>query len=394
MAETGAESEYARAGVNYKLIEPFKQTMIEVGKRTLTFPNRRGVFINDEILHSHGAVYEYRKKHPKYLWDIPGWANYVFSGQPLWCKTQEGLGNKNWIAEWMYQNDGTGNSHYRGIGIDAALMAVNDLIAQGAMPVAYTDEVAAGDSEWFEDKKRAQDLTQGFYDVCQICGMALPAGESPSLKYLIKAAEPVKSAPSLSGCVTGIISPRSRLITGKKLEVGDYIIGVDSSGLHANGISLVIKRAMALKDQFLTKLSGGTTTLGEEALIPTMSYVALIEALLEAEVDIHALLPGTGDGVGKIAFDKRPFTYRIFSWPLVPRIFLFMKELGVSLEDCLKTFNWGVGYYIFIPPQETQRVIEIGLRVGYKLGLIGRIEQGDRKVVFEPEGVTLPPPGE
>ena len=79
--------------------------------------------------------------------------------------------------------------------------------------------------------------------------MALPAGESPALRYLIKAEPPVRSAPSLSGCVTGIITPRSRMVTGEKLSVGDRIIGVTSSGLHANGVSLVIKRAMALKEQ-------------------------------------------------------------------------------------------------------------------------------------------------
>jgi len=135
-------------------------------------------------------------------------------------------------------------------------------------------------------------------------------------------------------------------------------------------------------------------TLGEEALIPTRSYVALVEALLEAKIDIHALLPGTGDGVGKIAFDKRPFTYRIFRWVEVPLLFQFMRELGVSLEDCLKTFNWGIGFYIFIPEKEVEKVLKIGQEVGYELYELGRVEEGERQVIFEPEGITLPPPGE
>jgi phosphoribosylaminoimidazole (AIR) synthetase len=116
--------EYAQAGVDYTKIEPFKHAMVEVGKKTLAFPNRRGVFINEGVLHAHGAVYEYRGGLPH-----------------IWCNTQEGLGNKNWIAEWMYQYAGTGRTYYEGIGIDTALMAVNDVIAQGAMPVVYTDEV-------------------------------------------------------------------------------------------------------------------------------------------------------------------------------------------------------------------------------------------------------------
>jgi phosphoribosylformylglycinamidine cyclo-ligase len=368
--------EYAQAGVDYTKIEPFKHAMVEVGKRTLAFPNRRGVFINEGVLHAHGAVYEYRGGLPH-----------------IWCNTQEGLGNKNWIAEWMYQYAGTGRTYYEGIGIDTALMAVNDVIAQGAMPVVYTDEVAAGDSEWFEDERRSKDLASGYFRICEMAGMALPAGESPALRYLIKAEPPVKSAPSLSGCVTGIIAPSNRIITGEKLGLGDHIVGATSSGLHSNGISLVIKRAMALPEKFLTKLPNGNT-LGEEALIPTRSYVALIEALLEAEVDIHALLPGTGSGVSKVAFDSRPFTYRIHTWVEVPPLFQFMREIGVSLEDCVTTFNWGIGYYIFVPSGEVERTIGIGSKAGYQLVDLGRVEEGERKVIFEQEGITLPPPGE
>lgn len=224
--------------------------------------------------------------------------------------------------------------------------------------------------------------------------MALPAGESPALRYLVKAEPPVTSAPTLSGCVTGIIAPTHRLITGAKLQVGDCIIGAASSGLHCNGISLVIERALELPDQFLTKLPTGRT-LGEEALLPTRSYVKLIETLLDAEVDIHALIPGTGSGVSKVALDRRPFTYRVHSWfKEIPPLFSFMRELGVSLEGCLKTFNWGVGYYIFVPPSEVDRTLHLGREAGYELVEVGRVKEGERKVVFEPEGITLPPPGE
>ena len=361
--------EYAQAGVNYADIEPFKRAMVEVGKTTLTFPNRRGVYVESD---AHGCVYEYQGGLPH-----------------VWSNTQEGLGNKNWIAEWMYQFAGDGRTYYEDIGVDAALMAVNDLVAQGAMPVVYTDEVATGDSEWFKNEERARALAAGFYRICKQVGMALPAGESPSLRYLIKAEPPVQSAPSLSGCVTGIIAPRTRRINAANLCVGDVIIGIPSTGLHANGISLVIKRALTLKEQFLTPLSTGRT-LGEEALIPTRSYVSLVEGLLEAGVEVHALLPGTGSGISKVAFDKRPLTYRIHTWVDVPPLFRFMLELGVKLGDCLTTFNWGIGYYVYVPEREVDRVLEIS-----KDGVVvGRVEEGDRKIIFEPEGMTLPPPGD
>ncbi len=368
--------EYAQAGVDYSKIEPFKRRMIEAGKRTLTFPNKRGVYMNEALLHAHGAVFEYAG---------------VLSH--MWCNTHEGLGNKNWIAELMYQHAGTGLTYYDGIGIDTVLMAANDLICQGALPVVYEDEVAVGDSDWFQDELRSSVLAESFYKGCEMCGMALAAGESPALRYLIKAESPVKSAPSLSGTVTGIIAPKSRLIRGNELQKGDIIIGATSSGLHANGISLLIKRSIALPDQFLTPLTNGKM-LGEEALIPTRSYVQLVEALLEASINIHALLPGTGDGVGKIAYDYRPFTYRIKNWPDVPLLFQFMRELGVSLEDCLKTFNWGIGFYIFVAENEQDRVLEVGKNAGYELYVLGQVEEGERKVIFEPENLILPPPGQ
>ena len=373
MPDKRAKSEYAIAGVDYTKIEPFKMAMVSAGKRTLKFPNKRGVYIEPESLGAHGVVFRYRGARPHF-----------------WCMTQEGLGNKNWIAEWMYQHAGTGRTYYEGIGIDTALMAANDVICQGALPVIYTDEVAAGDSEWFMDERRSHDLAESFYQACSMCGMALPAGESPALRYLVKAEPPVRSAPSLSGCVTGIIAPRNRLVTGEKLSVGDRIIGAASSGIHANGISLVIKRALALKDKFLHELPNGKI-LGEEALIPTRSYVSLVEALQEKNIEIHSLLGGTGGGISKIAYDKRPFTYRIKKWvDEIPPLFRFMLEVGVSLKDCLTTFNWGIGFYIFVPEKEVDRTLKTGKKAGYDLLELGQVEAGERSVVFEPEKITLP----
>ncbi len=117
--------------------------------------------------------------------------------------------------------------------------------------------------------------------------------------------------------------------------------------------------------------------------------------MLEAGIDIHALLPGTGDGVGKLAFDKRSFTYRVHSWLKVPDLFMYFKDvLNVPLKDCLKTFNWGAGYYIFAGASEVEKIISIGTKAGYTLADVGIVEEGKREVIFEPENITLPPPGE
>lgn len=372
--------EYAEAGVDYSKLQPFKDRMVEIGRRSVAFPHGRQVRMPTDITLSHGATFYYTGNRTH-----------------MWCNTTEGLGNKNWIAEWMYQFAGTGKTYYDGIGIDTILMAVNDVIASGAMPVIYTDEVAAGSGDWFLDEQRSHDLAESFFRGLEMTGMALGAGETPALKYLINALPPVQSAPSLSGTATGIIAPKSNLITGKELRAGDRIIGVRSSGIHANGISLVIKRALDLPDQFLTVLPTNRT-LGEEALIPTRCYIGFVEALLDAAIDVHAFLPGTGDGVAKLAFDKRPFTYRVHSWLPdyeIPPLFRFMQDLGVSLQDCLTTFNWGMGYYAFVAEQDGSRALEVAAAAGFSDVMeIGVVEEGERQVVFEPEGITLPPPGE
>ena len=273
-------------------------------------------------------------------------------------------------------------------------IVVKDVIAQGAMPVVFTDQLEASESAWYGDKKRAQDFADGLFQICKEVGMALPAGESASVTYLINPKSPVVSIASLSGSVTGIIADRKNLITGRKLAAGDHIIGVASSGIHANGISLVIKKALELPRKFLTTLPNGNT-LGEEVLIPTRSYVALVEAMLENKIKIHALLPGTGDGVGKIAFDKRPFTYRIHSWLTIPPLMEYFRvHIGVPIEDCLKTFNWGVGYYIFAPKEEVAKILKIGKDKGYVMADVGIVEKGKRQVIFEPEKIILMPPGQ
>ena len=359
-------NEYAKAGVDPSKIKPFKEIMKEVGKRTILFP-----MVHDVIVFSadHGAAHQYIGNKPH-----------------IWVSTNEGLGNKNWIAEWMAKYAKTGRTYYEGIGIDVTMMSVNDAAAHGGNPCVYLDEVSAGNSEWFENEQRSRDLAEGYYRACEMVGMALPAGESASLRYLVKSEWPVDSAPVLSGCVISLVAPASRYIDGKKLRPGDRIIVVTSSGMHSNGSSLIIRRALSLPLAFLEKLPNGNT-LGDEALIPTRCYVGLVNALLSAEVDVHAFLPGTGDGIAKLVADKRSFTYRIHDWVEVPPICQYVREqLHVPIAECLNTFNWGGGYYVFVPAQEVNRTIDIGTAAGYELKEVGAIEEGERKVIFGPEG--------
>lgn len=366
---------YAQAGVDYRKIAPFKKIMKEVCEKTVSFPLRRGVMVTS-CFHGVKAIYLREEPHE-------------------WLMVQEGLGNFNWIAEWMDRYAHWCKSFYDIVGINNALTAVNDLVAHGAMPVAYTDMAEAGDSEWFENKNRARDLAEGYHYICEEVMMALGGGESGSLRYLVRAEHPVKSAPVLSGTVLGIIAPKSRYISGASIRPFDRIIGAMSTGLHANGASLVIKLGLTLPDQFLTTLPNGNT-LGEEALIPTRSYVALVEALLNEAVEIHRIVPGTGGGVSKLATYPEKVMYRIYDWPKnIPLLFTFLKEqFGLSMRTWLTTFNCGIGYYLIVPLHEVKRTLEIGTKAGYELTEIGWVEESHKPhVYFEPAGLALPPPG-
>lgn len=368
-----ASEAYKQAGVDPSKINPFKDMMGDVAKATLDNP-----------------VAHQCRVFPDGTWKYVGSRDYRNAKPVL-----EGLGNKNWIAEWMYQFDGTDETSYANVAFCCAMMAVNDMVASGGMPVTYNDEVAAGDSEWFTDMKRAKDFANGIRRACDAAKMALVGGESPSLKYLVRAQEPIKSAPSLSGCVTGIHAPEHRRHDGSDIRVGDIIIGVRSNGWHANGYSLIIREAMKLQDKFLTKLPNGRT-LGFEALRATKCYVDLVKIMNESDVEIHGYQPATGDGVSKIAFHKRPFTYCIDTWPAVPVAMRYFHEaLGIPLLDCLTTFNWGIGYYLFVPKGVSDEVLRLAYKAGYETFELGVVREGERCVIFGPANkLRLPPPGE
>ena len=379
---TDKRGENAKAGVDYAKMLGFKQAMIEVAKRTRGLPEKRGVFISTGVnLHAVGYQYRGNQGH-------------------RWVATKEGLGNKAWIAmllNLLGLEDPTGQHHFGGIGVDAFLMGANDNAAHGGWPVVLTDEVSCGLDDFFESPAGLA-LPASFERACVMVGCAMGQGESPSYKYLMKAEPPVIYAPSLSVCVIGIAH---NYISGENVRPGDVLIGVPSSGLHANGVSPTIRRVMQLPDGFLTKLNG--RTVGEEALIPTRSYIGLVGALLDQEINIHAILPVTGDGIGKLAADDR-FHYTVDQWlpdDKIPPLFRFMREVvGMPKKDIAETYNNGMGYIFIVPPSEARKVLDVGAKTRidgeegyYDPMIIGRVEEGQAGTHFVPWDLYLQPPG-
>ena len=372
MTEQRVVSEYVGAGVNNALLDVFGRIMGAAAKRTLHFPRRRGVEVTQ---HDHGGGFRYLR-----------------SSEHAWRITQEGLGNKNWIAEWMYRVLGN-RTYYDVMAREVALMAANDVAASGALPVVATDEVSVGNGDWYQDERRAQDFADGWFAICERLGMALAGGETASLKYLVKPELPVESAPVLSAAVVGVIAPLYRAIGSINTVLpGMKIIGVPSISAHCNGFSLIIKRGLQLQEQFLTKLPDGRT-YGEHALLPTQEYVTMMSALQDRGVPIVAALPGTGGGVAKLASGKVPLTFAITAWPefeKTPPLFQCLRELGVSWRDLVTTFNMGMGYYLFVTAENEERTIQTVREAGYEgVMSVGDVREGAHGVLWQPLGYPM-----
>lgn len=184
----------------------------------------------------------------------------------------EGLGTKNLVADEVRKI--TGKTYYDVMARDTVAMIVNDLIVVGAKPQVINAYFAVGHSDWFRDEKRVKDLVTGWTIACNLAGAVWGGGETPVLNKIINS-----GTIDLSGAAVGIIKPKKNLILGEKLTAGDAIFLIESSGLHANGLSLARAVASKLSDGYSTLLSDGKT-YGESLLIPTHIYVNLGSRIL------------------------------------------------------------------------------------------------------------------
>ncbi len=211
----------------------------------------------------------------------------------------------------------TGKSYYDQIAQDTVAAIVNDMITLGAIPVSLAMHLAVGISDWFNDKERCNDLILGWQKACTIARCRWGGGETPTLKGVV-----VPDTVLLSGSAWGVVKPKERLITAN-IQRGDAIILIESSGIHANGLTLARKIAEKLPDGYLTNLDDGRT-YGETLLDPTLIYVPLIEDCLNRGISIHYAVNITGHGWRKLMRATQSFTYIIEHLPKQLPIFDFL----------------------------------------------------------------------
>lgn len=353
---------YKQTGVNYEAMDPVKILAQLRAKETASNLNRFGM---NEVSESRGES--------AYVWEeADSYRAFVI----------EGLGTKNLIADAVRKY--SGKTHYDSIAQDTIAMVVNDLIVVGADPQIVNAYFAVGNSDWFSDEERARDLVEGWAKACHITGAVWGGGETPTLKGIIN-----PETIELGGSAIGIINPKERLVLGDKLQTGDAIILIESSGIHANGITMARTIADKLSDGYQTKLSDGTT-FGEALLTPTHLYAQLINNCFENQIGIHYMVNITGHGWRKLMRAKKDFSYVMNDVPTPQPLFAFIKDhSGNDDEEMYGNFNMGAGFAIFVDAKDAEKTITIAKESNLKAWNAGIVEEGERQVVIKPKNITF-----
>jgi phosphoribosylformylglycinamidine cyclo-ligase len=192
----------------------------------------------------------------------------------------------------------------------------------------------------------------------------------------------------MAGASIGIIRPKGHLTFGQNLCNGDLIIGLESSGIHSNGVSLARKVAEKLKDGYFSVLPSGKL-LGEALFEPTILYTRAIIDMLDA-CEVHYLSPITGHCWKKIMRAKKPFSYRIDFVPEPGELFRFLVDKsGVSEKEAYFTWNMGIGYVVIVPKESRDAIFAASEGHGIKAFELGTVREGEKNVSIKPKGIVF-----
>ncbi|HSW37522.1 MAG TPA: AIR synthase-related protein [Candidatus Saccharimonadales bacterium] len=312
-----------------------------------------------------------------------GESAYVFEmGDMYGALVQEGLGTKSLIARAVYEE--TGKSFFAAIAQDTVASIINDLISVGATPIVLNAYWSASSYEWLTHRKLATDFIRGWRAACDEAKVVWGGGETQSLSGVV-----LPGALELAGSAFGVIKFKEQLVQGKNLRAGDAIVLLASSGVHANGISLIRDIAKRLPAGYQTKLNDGLR-FGETVLTPTPIYARLIQELFEAGLDIHYLSNITGHGWRKLMRAEPAFTYRLSNIPPVAEIFNFIAEQADNDEsEMYGNYNMGAGYAVYLPAEQAHIVLKIAKLRGLRAWIAGKVEAGPKQVIIEPKHITF-----
>jgi len=315
---------------------------------------------------------KYNERYPLAA-DIGYFANVIDlgNGEGIAFGT-DGVGTKIIVAELL--------GKYDTIGIDCVAMNVNDIICVGARPVSMVDYIACSTT----DKEIFAQLGKGLAEGAWLSGISISGGEISQIGEIIKGID-------LIGACIGHVK-LDRVNTGKHVKPGNLIVGLASSGVHSNGLTLARKILLgenweeqkASVNQFEDKLG---RTLGEELLEPTRIYVNPVMDMLDAGIDLKAMVHITSGGfcnLNRVVQDNIRFV--IDPLPPIPPVFNLMQDRGeVSDAEMFEVFNMGTGFCVIVEgTKEVEDVIRICRGHEVVSHVIGQVEACHGKEVTIP----------
>jgi len=280
----------------------------------------------------------------------------------------DGVGSKAIIAQLM--------DRYDTIGIDCIAMNVNDLICVGAQPISLVDYIAV-------ERVNAQVLDAiaiGLAEGAAQAGISISGGEIAQLEDVVHGFD-------LAGMAVGTV-PLDRILTGRYLEPGDQIIGIQSSGIHSNGLTLARRVFFKRAEPFPLNypVPGTGASLGEELLRPTLIYVREVMEILRQVPNVKALVNITGDGLLNLNRVEHPRAgFVIDKMPETPEIFKMIQQYGdVDTAEMFEVYNMGVGFCVVVDESDVGAVLSILEKYDRKASVIGTVIDDPTKGVYLP----------
>jgi len=275
-----------------------------------------------------------RKGLPAMLGDIGHFAGLIGFGDHVLALATDGVGTKMLVADQMQD--------WTSVGIDCIAMNVNDLYVMNLEPVAFVDYIA---TDQLSVEKMSQ-IGVGLNEGARQANIDIVGGETATLKGLVNGLD-------LAGTCLGI-QKKDCVVSGEKIKPGDIIIGVPSSGIHSNGLTLARNVVEEYAD-YETKLLNGRT-LGKELLTPTRIYSESLK--VNQRCKVHGMCHITGGGLLNF---KRLCSFGFhFTDPIKPpEIFTWIQKMGkIDTNEMYRTFNMGMGYSYIAPKTSVAYILK------------------------------------
>ena len=288
---------------------------------------------------------------------------YALSGyaEPVLASSIDGVGTKVLVAKEL--------GRYAAIGEDLVNHCANDVLATGARPLLFLDYVASGKLE----PENVAEIVRGAAEACRALDVALIGGETAEMPGLYGEGDFDAVGTCLGVC------ERGEVVTGERVEAGDAVIGLPSSGLHTNGYTLARKVLEDAGLSYSERLEGSDRTIGEEYLVPHRAYVREILALRDT-VEVRGMAHITGGGLpGNLPRALGGVGARLdaSAWE-EPPVFGFIRSVGgVSEEEMRRVFNLGVGFCVVVPDGETGSALAMLREVGCEARQIGEVVEAE-----------------